>query len=632
MRRIHLAAWAALFTAGIFSTAQAQSFDGSGNSMLNGDYLFRHVTFYTDTTYGSGSITRAIILDGVITFDGAGSYTMNGYARDSSQGSGNFTTQGVYRISASGFGYLQNPNTTGVQIFGSVSGGSFIGSTTEVATPSGPAFNDIFVATQSHNATVSDVQGNYTMAYFNVPGSSNPYDALATFSADGNGGIGSAALTAYAGGSSTPIKFTQSGISYSFSSGVGQMKFSTSGNPAIYGNHTFFVSPDGNLIFGGSDNYLDFWIGIRTPSNDTPGAPTEMSGLYYQAGMSYDTSNVQNSGPAYLDTFYGSFYAHDGLILDHKRQASAFIPRTTDYTNDFQYPTDSGTGYTDDTNHKQYFLSADGSIRLGFGVGPYLGVFLAMRAPQFTSSGNGVYVNPVGIQNAASYALFTAGVSPGEIITINGSGFADKISVADSFPLQTTLDGVRVQVNSTYAPLISVTPTTVSVVMPYSLSGQQIAAITVKTNNGNSATLTPLVHGTSVGVFSAGANGIGPGAVLHASDYSLVTAGNPALPGETVAVYFTGGGTVSPPVVDGEAAPASPLSMADATFAAYLDVVPLTVSFSGLAPNFAGLYQVNVEIPSTATAGTLGLTLCASNSCNAQTTLAIGSAASDQAP
>ena len=626
MRGIHVAAWAALFTAGIFSTAQAQTFDGSGNSMLNGDYGFRHVTFYTDTTYGTGSVTRAIILDGIITFDGAGNYSMNGYARDTRSGTGStFSTTGLYRISASGFGYLQNPNAS-VAIFGSVTNGTFIGSTTEVATGSGPAFNDIFIATQAHSATVADVQGNYTMAYFN---GQSPYDALATFSADGKGGIGTAAISAYPAGATTPVKLNEANISYSFTSGVGKMVFPTSGNPAIAGNHTFFVSPDGDLIFGGSDNYLDFWIGIKTPATNTAGAPTGMSGLYYQAGMSYDTLNISQTRTAYLDTFWGSFYAHDGVILNHHRAAIALVPQTTDYTSYLQYPTDSGTTYTDTTTHNeiQYFLTPDGSLRLGFGLGPYLGVFLATRAPTFTSPG-GVYIDPTGIQNAASYALFTEGVSPGEIITINGSGFADGITIADAFPLQTTLADVSVQINSTLAPLISVTPTTVSVVVPYGISGQPVASIQVQTNNGNSNAVTMLVRPTTIGAFSAGANGIGPGAILHAPpDYSLVTADNPAMPGETVAVYFTGGGTVSPPVIDGRAAPSSPLAMTDATITAYAGVENLNVSFGGLAPGFAGLYQANIQIPpDTATAGAVSLQLCVSTSCNTQVTVAVGTA------
>ena len=101
--------------------------------------------------------------------------------------------------------------------------------------------------------------------------------------------------------------------------------------------------------------------------------------------------------------------------------------------------------------------------------------------------------------------------------------------------------------------------------------------------------------------------GIGPAAVLHA-DYSLVTAENPARAGETLQLYVTGLGTVTPPVADGAAAPSNPLSMVDD-----LVVVDLfdqnsvdssaDVTFAGLAPGFAGLYQINFVVPSGVASG-----------------------------
>jgi uncharacterized protein (TIGR03437 family) len=43
----------------------------------------------------------------------------------------------------------------------------------------------------------------------------------------------------------------------------------------------------------------------------------------------------------------------------------------------------------------------------------------------------------------------------------------------------------------------------------------------------------------------------GSGAIQHAADYSLVTASNPATPGETIIIYATGLGSVSTMVADG---------------------------------------------------------------------------------
>ena len=51
----------------------AQTFDTSGTASLSGPYLFRYVDFLNDTT---GDLTESCSLTGVITFDGAGKYTL----------------------------------------------------------------------------------------------------------------------------------------------------------------------------------------------------------------------------------------------------------------------------------------------------------------------------------------------------------------------------------------------------------------------------------------------------------------------------------------------------------------------------------------------------------------------------
>ena len=76
-----------------------------------------------------------------------------------------------------------------------------------------------------------------------------------------------------------------------------------------------------------------------------------------------------------------------------------------------------------------------------------------------------------------------------------------------------------------------------------------------------------------------------------------MTSGNPAKRGETVLIYLTGLGAVNPPVADGTAGGVNPLSKTAATVNVLIGGLPATVSYSGLAPLYPGLYQLNVVVP-----------------------------------
>jgi len=139
-------------------------------------------------------------------------------------------------------------------------------------------------------------------------------------------------------------------------------------------------------------------------------------------------------------------------------------------------------------------------------------------------------------------------------------------------------------------------------------------------NNGQlSNQVTLYTNASAPGVFTLTNNGgtfapgIGPAAVLHA-DYSLVTPENPARAGETLQLYVTGLGAVTPAVANGVGAPSNPLSqVTDDVFIDILDQnlvnSEASVAFAGLAPGFAGLYQVNFVVPSGIASGVAYLNL-----------------------
>jgi uncharacterized protein (TIGR03437 family) len=134
--------------------------------------------------------------------------------------------------------------------------------------------------------------------------------------------------------------------------------------------------------------------------------------------------------------------------------------------------------------------------------------------------------------------------------------------------------------------------------VPYEISGANYATFTVSNNGTVSNSVTTYVRKTSPGVFSLAQNGIGPAAAEH-GDYSVISTNNPAHVGETITLYVGGLGAVSPAVQSGAAAPSNPPSSATesvyVTFNGQLTSVP---AFAGLTPTAAGLYQINVAIPS----------------------------------
>jgi uncharacterized protein (TIGR03437 family) len=73
----------------------------------------------------------------------------------------------------------------------------------------------------------------------------------------------------------------------------------------------------------------------------------------------------------------------------------------------------------------------------------------------------------------------------------------------------------------------------------------------------------------------------------------------PAQRGEYISIFCTGLGKVTPQSATGAPAGGDPVSLTDnGSVAVTIGGVPAPVSFSGLAPGFVGLYQVNVQIPS----------------------------------
>ncbi|MEP7351587.1 MAG: hypothetical protein ABI824_00005, partial [Acidobacteriota bacterium] len=625
-----------LAAAAISVPSQAQqSWDPTGNGLLSGNYNFRETIWLADGV-GIGNLSRLVTLTGVINFNGKGAYTISASVADTAaSGTSNQNYSGTYTISASGYGFLAAPYITNGTIFGTVANGVFIGSATETG------INELFVAAQASSATNANFSGTYTMSYFNFSTGafSSSASSTAQITSNGTGTINNVAVRSYIGTSGSAINTTETGVKNSFTGGVGTMSFPTSGNPALKGNMDLLLSPDGNLIFGGTHAGFDFYVGVKNAA-DSPA----FKGLYYQAGLDQANSSATSTTVSFgeMDTFYGSFQANpasasipDGAVVQHQRyfDALSLTGAATTYTATNFYPGNVNS-YTDSQTHTEYAFSPNAQYRIGFGQGPYLGLSVAMQVPTF--SGSGVYLNPTGVLNGASYAPFTTDIAPGELLVLFGTGLAPGLTTAPSgaaFPQ--ILGNVKVLFNNIPAALYYVSPTQIAVIVPYGITSS-IAQIQVVNNNVTSNAVTAFVSATAPGIFSQNNQGVGNGSVLHNADGSLVTATNPAVPGEYIQVYLTGLGSVFPSIADGSPGGTQQLNTVPdgSVVAAFNDGLvntPIhgTILFAGLAPGYPGLYQASVQVPGGLASGPAFLDIATGDGYTSQVLISLASGASD---
>jgi uncharacterized protein (TIGR03437 family) len=207
-----------------------------------------------------------------------------------------------------------------------------------------------------------------------------------------------------------------------------------------------------------------------------------------------------------------------------------------------------------------------------------------------------------GVVNNGTFASGES-LSQGDIVAVFGNQFTfDDPQSAQSLPLQTTMGGVQVLVNGKAAPIYFVSATQINFEVPIDAATGDGNVQVVR--NGQQGNLIYANIGARIPRFILLSGG--PYAIMTTPEGDLT--GIPTHPvkvGDTIVIYALGLGSTTPVVDSGTASPASPLAEVPGTTQVcfgietpFFQAPCATAFFSGLTPNFVGLYQINVTIPS----------------------------------
>jgi uncharacterized protein (TIGR03437 family) len=142
-------------------------------------------------------------------------------------------------------------------------------------------------------------------------------------------------------------------------------------------------------------------------------------------------------------------------------------------------------------------------------------------------------------------------------------------------------------------------PIQLNVQVPWELANYPSATVKVIINYTYSATYTLNLATYAPGFFTYPSGSTN--AAAEDLSYTVITASHPVARGTTVTLYMNGLGPVNNQPADGW--PAGNASTTTTTPTITIGGQPATVTFSGLAPTFADLYQVNATVPTNISAG-----------------------------
>ena len=214
-------------------------------------------------------------------------------------------------------------------------------------------------------------------------------------------------------------------------------------------------------------------------------------------------------------------------------------------------------------------------------------------------------LTPNGTLNAFA-PVAGAAIAPGTIVQIYGSNLAGQPGSASEVPLPDKLNSTSVLIGGLFAPLYYVSPGQINSQEPFELTAGKVYQVIV---NANGALSTP--NPIQLSADAPGIAGFPSGQIIAQHlDGSLVLDASPAAPGEVIVFYVAGMGATNQDITSGTASPSTNPAQPLDTPTITVDGISVTnILFAGLTPTLVGLYQVDFQVPATASNGDLQLVL-----------------------
>jgi uncharacterized protein (TIGR03437 family) len=166
--------------------------------------------------------------------------------------------------------------------------------------------------------------------------------------------------------------------------------------------------------------------------------------------------------------------------------------------------------------------------------------------------------------------------------------------------LPTTLGDIQVLINGTPAPLYYVSSGQVNLVIPMNnpTSGTADVQVVRASQSAVLAAGSIPLDAVSPGLFTSNGGGQGQVAAIN-EDGTINSPTNPVPRGKVIVLYGTGAGFITNGPADG--VPVSGATNTDnhPRIIIGTDYADDFIQYSGLAPGFPGMWQINVQIPST---------------------------------